>query len=209
MLNKIKEYYETAKRTALIAHENATKKWNHLFSVIELLPDDIPKYNLPTSKWHENKIVRQTLSSQNDEYSFYLIINDLKVEEAINIFENPLIYNITDSKENYFFNKFFQKEPNSTYPFIFHSNIYTEEGLSSILPKRYSDLYVWTQIDIERIVERKFKANEITKEMKAMSQLTNDWLDLIYSQNQSILVIYTLLHPIHILKLNISLSTNQ
>ncbi len=177
MYKQIIDSYSKVKRTALLAQDNITKNWYHLFSVIELLPNEIPEYNIPTEIWCENKIVRANSSSGKDNYSFYLMVHDVNsVDNAISNFENPLQNNVFDGKENLFFNKAFVKEPTGDVPYVTSSNIHSSEGLMSILPKRNSSAFILTQIDSERKVQTLFQKELSSKEQNAISQLTNDWL---------------------------------
>ncbi len=209
MLNEIIKYYSKAKRTALLAQDNLTNKWYHIFSVIELLPSEIQDYNIPTTNWFENKIIRSNISSKNDGFSYSLIVNDLTSYEAIELFNSPNTNNSIDGEINNYFNTDFRKEPNSDYPLLLPSNMYSEDGLASVLPKRNCELYVWTQIDFNRIVENQFKSDTITRKMKAMSQLTNDWLGFdIWSKSEHIGNIYLVAPNPYFRKIEISLSTN-
>jgi hypothetical protein len=209
MLNEIKKYYKKAKRTALLAHDNLTNKWYHIFSIIELLPDEIPNYNIPTVEWYNKKIIHSYISSKNNNYRFYLIVNDLTTENAINIFNLPFTNNIIEEETNNYFNKNFRKEPDSEYPLILPSNLYVEDGIASVLPKRRSELYVWTQIDFNRDVENHFKSEIITREMKAMNQLTNNWLGFnIWSKSEHIGNIYLVAPNPYFRDIDISLSIN-
>ncbi|MCD4793955.1 MAG: phospholipase D family protein [Bacteroidales bacterium] len=209
MLNEIIKYYTKAKRTALLAQDNLTNKWFHIFSVIELLPSEIQDYNIPTTDWFENKIIGSKISSKNMSYNYYLIVNDLTSDEAIKLFNSPNTNNSIDGKINNYFNTDFRKEPNSDYPLLLPSNMYSEDGLATVLPKRNCELYVWTQIDFNRIVENQFKSDIITREMRAMSQLTNDWLGFdIWSKFEHVGNIYLVAPNPYFRKFKISLSTN-
>lgn len=168
--------YNGAKRLALLAQDNQTKRWYHIFSVLELLPPEIPEYNIPTPEWHENKAIRSKLSSKSNIYSFYLVVDDLSAEQAINLFNEPLRNNEIDNIQNNYFNKTFIKEPSGNNPLVLGSNSHRNEGLGSVLPKRNSGLFVWTQIDDKRALQDKFISSTISSEMREMSQLTNDWL---------------------------------
>lgn len=177
MLNNILKYYTGAKRTVLLAQDNLTKKWYHLFSVIELLPSEFPEYNIPTEEWHKGKTVRSDVSSSNDLYSIYIMVHDIsQVKEALALFEDPIRNNIIEGESNYFVNSQFTREPVSEFPLVLPSNIHEKEGIASVLPRRDSGLFVWTQIDHERKVESWFRRETLFKEAKAMSQLTLRWL---------------------------------
>jgi hypothetical protein len=210
MINRIKRYYKKAKRVALVAHDNVTKAMYHVFSVIELLPEDIPSYSIPTKDWHQNKTIRTVLSQARDEYSFYLVVNDISsVEDAISRFESPLSSNVFDGDTYSFFNQGFLREPTSSFPIVLPSNIYDNEGLGSILPKRNSGLFVWSQIDHERKVQNLFRGDSITKAMKAMSQLTMDWLGFdIWSKSEHIGNVYLCAPNPYFRDMDISLSTD-
>ncbi|MBS1773970.1 MAG: hypothetical protein JST82_14020 [Bacteroidetes bacterium] len=176
MLESLKNLYKEAVQTALLAHDNITGEWYHLFSVIELLPEDILSYNIPNDEWKHNT-VRAKLSSKTDSYSFYLTINPIKtIEEALKTFSNPIGNTKISNFNIQFFNSAFIAEPSNEYPLIFSSNIYSRDGLDSVLPRRDSGLYAWTRIDYLRVVQNLFDSSTISKDMKAMSQLTNDWL---------------------------------
>lgn len=209
MINKIKHYYSRAKRTVLLAQDNLTKKWYHLFSVFELLPTDIPDYNIPPDDWHNN-IIRSNLSSGSDIYSIYLMVNDFDdVEDVISRFNNPLQNNIFEGEENFFFNDNFVKEPSGSSPLVLPSNIYNEDGLSDILPKRKSGLYVWTQIDSNRVVQNLFNQTDLKRELKAISQLTLDWLGFdIAFKSEHLGNIYLSVPNPYFRDIDISLSNN-
>lgn len=180
MIDRIKEYYTRAIRTSLLAYDKITDKWYHLFSVIELLPEDSYAYNIPNNNW-KNGCIR-TKQSKLRDYSFYLNIDEISsIEKAIEIFNNPInTYNI-DNQKIYFFNSSFIKEPSGESPLVLPSNLHNNEGLSSVLPKRKSGLLVWSLIDHERETEKRFIMPSFSKEMQAIQQLTFDWLgfDLI------------------------------
>lgn len=210
MINEIKKYYSNAKRVALIAQDNITEKWYHIFSVIELLPEDNPDYSIPTKEWYKNKIIRSKISSKSDSYSFYLIVNDVEsVDFAISLFNNPFDNLNIDGEDNYFFNSKFIKEPSGGSPLILAPNKYDDEGLSSILPKRNSGLFAWSQIDSNRDVHKLFNSDLETKENKAMSQLTLDWLGFdICSKSEHIGNIYLTAPNPYFRDIEISLSNN-
>src|ERR1035437_3319630 len=209
-LTKIIRYFNTAKRTALLVQDNQTKLWYHIFSVIEVLPHEIPEYNIPTNKWYKNKILRSDLLSESDLYSCYLIVHDLpSIDDALNAFENPFQNNKFDAQPNHYFNTRFLKEPSGESPLVLPSNIYEKEGIASVLPKRHSGLFVWSQIDCERKVENLFRGNIISKEMKAMSQLTIDALGFdIWSKPEHLGNIYLVAPNPYFRDLDISLSVN-
>ncbi len=210
MINEIRKYYSKAKRVALLAQDNLTKKWFHIFSVIELLPDEIPDYNIPTKDWYNNKIIRSKLSSNTDNYSFYLIVNDINsIDDAISMFNYPFQHNTIDGEENIFFNNQFTKEPSGSTPLVLPSNIYDDEVLASILPKRHSGLFAWSQIDFKRDVQNLFNGESISKEMKAMSQLTLEWLGFdIWSKSEHIGNIYLTAPNPYFRDIDVSLSQN-
>lgn len=189
--SKTLKLYSGAKRVALLAQDNTTRKYYHIFSVIELLPNEIPEYNIPTDEWFKNKTIRSKYSSQSDVYSFYLVVDDLSIKEAVKIFNLPLLNTKVAGQTTNYFNKQFIKEPSGDSPLVLPSNINKEDNLSSILPKRNSGTFVWSQIDNDRVVENFFKAASISTEMKSMSQLTNDWLGFdIWSKSEHIGNIY-------------------
>lgn len=168
--------YNGAKRVALLAQDNQTKRWYHIFSVLEILPLEIPEYNIPTPEWHENKVIRSNISSKSNIYSFYLVVGNLPVDQVTAFFDQPFRNNEIDNVQNNFFNKTFIKEPSGDSPLVLGSNSHKDTGLGSILPKRNSGLFVWAQIDDKRIVQKKFIGTSISSEMREMSQLTIDWL---------------------------------
>jgi len=92
------------------------------------------------------------------------------------LFEGPIKNNNIDGAINSFFNKNFLREPSGPSPLIIPSNIHEPKGLASVLPQRKSGSFVWTQIDTEREVEKMFIRDYISTEMKALSQLANNWL---------------------------------
>lgn len=201
--------YSGAKRVALLALDNQTKKWYHVFSVIELSPDEMPEYNIPTSEWYKNKIIRSKFSSEKDVYSFSLVVDNLSTKEAFDIFNTPLPNIIIDGVTNHFFNEQFIKEPSGDSPLILPSNIYRNDGIAAILPKRHSGLFVWSKIDCERIVEEMFRMESISNDMKSMSQLTNDWLGFdIWSMPEHIGNIYLTAPNPYFRDFDVSLSQN-
>ena len=176
MIQTILKYFTSAKRIALLAQENHTKKWYHLYSVIELIPAESSDYNIPTKEWHDGKIIRSEDTSDKSAYSFYLMVQDIEsTGDAIKLFEDP-IRNTIEETPIYYFNTQFVKEPSSEYPFILPQNREGSQGVASVLPKRHSGLLLWTQIDHERKVENWFRRDTTSAEMKAISKLTNRWL---------------------------------
>jgi len=174
------KYYSKAKRTAIIAYDKLAKKVYHVFSVIELLPSDIYEYNIPKTDWYKEAKHPNTFSKRsevsNDEYSFSIVVQDISIEEAMVLFEEPIKNNNIDGAKNSFFNKSFLKEPSGTSPLIIPSNIHEQKGLASVLPQRKSGSFVWTQIDTEREAQKIFIRDYNSSDMKALSQLSNDWL---------------------------------
>lgn len=204
----ITKLYSSAKRVALLARDNGTGKWFHIYSVFELLPLDIPEYSIPTSEWHENKIVRSSFSSKNELYSFSLIVDDLSVQDAIRIFSNPIQNNVIDGQTNNYFNDQFIKEPTGEFPLVLSSNIYKNEGISSVLPKRDSGSFVWSQIDSQRVVEKMFWTQNTSVEIKSINQLTNKWLGFnLWERPEHIGNIYLSAPNPYFRDLSISLST--
>ncbi|MCK9220776.1 MAG: phospholipase D family protein [Bacteroidales bacterium] len=175
MIEKLLKKYTKAIRTSLLAQDKLTKKWYHLFSVIELQTEDEYFYNIPNDKWEKGCI--RTKQSKLDEYSFYLSIDEIcSIQDALKTFDKPFENFVIDGQEISFVNTSFVKEPSGNYPLVFASNIYTDKGVASILPKRKSGLLVWCQIDNERKTDNKFIAATVTKEMLAMQELTMEWL---------------------------------
>ena len=209
MFKQLIKHYKYAKRTALLLQENLTRKWYHLFSVIELLPNEIPTYKIPAETWKKN-FTRSDFSSQNDNYSCYLTVSDLdSVENACLLFNNPVSNNVIEGEENLFFNKLFMKEPSGGNPYVISSNIHASEGLISILPKRNSGGFLWTQIDTERKAQNLFYNEFSSKEKKAISQLTVDWLGFdIAAKPEHFGNIYLFAANPYYRDVNISLSTN-
>jgi hypothetical protein len=213
MIEQLLKYYSKAKRTALLAEDKLTGKWYHIFSVFELLSEDIEEYNIPNNDWYENSqfpntsVRRSTINS--DAYTFYLIIQDIKINDALSAFDNPLENNSFDGKINEFFNNSFIKEPTGELPLVLPSNMSDKDGLSSILPKRNSGLLVWTQIDNERKVEKLFKNEPISKQMEAINQLTEDWLGFdIWFQPEHLGNIYLSLPNPYFRDIDLSISQN-
>lgn len=208
MIQKLKPFYKKAIRTTLLAQDKLSKEWLHLFSVIELQTEDEYPYNIPNKEWNKNCIRAQ--QSKLEDYSFYLVIDEVSsVEDAINIFSNPLDCFIIDGHKISFLNSSFIQEPSGDYPLIFASNFYNDKGISSVLPKRLSGLLVWCQIDSERTTEDQFLSSTVSKEMLAMQQLTMDWLgfDLI-QKREHIGNIYLSAPNPYFREINVSLSTN-
>ncbi len=208
-LKNIQNLYIKAKRTALLAQENQSKKWFHLFSVIEALPEDIQDYSIPDDTWHNN-IIRSEFSEKKDLYSFYLMVNEFDdINDAVLLFDNPFKNNIIDGQENYFFNTEFITEPGSDYPYIIPNNIHKSEGIASIIPKRQSGCFVWSKIDKNRSVEIMFKRPDVSKEMKAISSLTDRWLGFdIWTKPEHIGNIYLVAPNPYFRSMDISLSTS-
>jgi len=205
MLNSIKKFYTKAIRTTLLVQEMVSDKWYHLFSVIELQPGEAYPYHIPTEAWHDNCV-----RSNSKDYTFYLNIYYLdSVDNAINIFDNPIGKYEIDNNQINFYNSTFIREPTGDYPLVFPSNVSKSEGLSSILPKRNSGLLVWCQIDSDRAVENKFIQGSFSKNMGAIQQLTKDWLGFVLIQKSEHLGnIYLVLPNPYFRHINISLSTN-
>ena len=98
MINKLKHKYSKAIRTSLLAQDKLTKKWYHLFSVIELQTDDEYSYSIPNEKWEKDCV--RTKQSNLDEYSFYLSIDEIaSVEDALKLFDKPFKDFVIDGQE--------------------------------------------------------------------------------------------------------------
>ena len=208
MINKLKKYYTHAIRTSLLAQDRITNNWYHLFSVIELQPEEAYPYNITNDEWINNCI--RSGKSKLENYTFYLNIDEIKsVDEAISIFSNPLNSFVIDGQKINFFNSSFIKEPSGNYPLVFASNTHKEEGLSSVLPNQKSGILVWCQIDSERKVEKEFIMSSTSREMQAIQKLTLDWLgfDLI-QKKEHIGNIYLSAPNPYFREIDISLSTN-
>lgn len=190
MLDTIKPFYKKARRTILLAHDRLTENFYHLFSVIELLPEDISDFSLDRTGW-KNNTQRSTISTKKSDFTFYLVIEDIdSVDEAILSFERPFD-TIVDNKQINYFNDSFIKEPESLFPLVLQSNFHDESNIGSILPKRQSGMYVWSKIDHERTTQSKFDNDELSRNTEAMSQLTSDWLGFdIWNKSEHIGNIY-------------------
>lgn len=208
MIEKIKQFYKTAKRTSLLAQEKINKKWFHLFSVIELQPEDEYPYYIPNHSWTKNCF--RTKHSKLEEYTFYLYIDEITdIDTSINIFNNPLNNFEIDGQKISFFNSSFTKEPTGDYPLILAPNLYKTEGLSSVLPKRHSGLLVWCMIDWERITEKKFITTSVSKEMQSIENLTMEWLgfDIIQKKEHLGNIYFSAPNP-YFRSVDVSLSTD-
>lgn len=216
--DEIKGHYTQAKRVVLLAQDNYEKNWYHLFSVIEILPEDTPDYNLPPSDgvWKIYKedpltsIVRSKNSKGKDPFSFYLAVHDLNsVESGSFLFESPYDKDELDNSKINYFNESFVQEPKGTSPLVLPSNYYQKEGLGSIFPKRQSNFFVWSKIDDKRAVFNRFYNENYSDEMKAISQLTNDWLGFdIWSKPEHIGNIYFIASNPFLRTTEFTLSTN-
>lgn len=207
MVQSLKSFYKKATRTTLLAHDKLTKNWFHIFSVIELQVEDEYPYKIPNNEW-QNGCIRAKQSK--DDYSFYLSIDEIhSIDEALNVFHNPLENFVIDNNKISFFNSSFIKEPSKDYPLVFPSNFYTNKGIASVIPKRKSGLLVWSQIDHERIIEKQFVDTTLSKEMLAIQQLTTNWLgfDLIQKREHLGNIYLSAPNPYY-REIEISLSTN-
>ncbi|HEV8511982.1 MAG TPA: hypothetical protein VGQ59_01830, partial [Cyclobacteriaceae bacterium] len=176
MLDYFENAFSSAKLIALLAHDNLTKEWYHIFSVVELLPEDISPYSIPNSAWLNNHTIRSTFSSKKSDYSFNLVVEDFdSVAQAKAIFSNPLGLRLKDGTSLKFFNTGFVDEPSGQSPLILQSNSFDKDGLGSVLPKRNSGLFVSAKIDAERLTNSLFK-DALSDNVKQISQLTLDWL---------------------------------
>ncbi|MBA3662927.1 MAG: hypothetical protein H0W61_01795 [Bacteroidetes bacterium] len=208
MIQKLKSYYKKAIRTTLLAQDKLTKNWYHLFSVIELLTDDEYSYNIPNSEWKDGCV--RAKQSGLEGYSFYLSIDEIfSVDEAINIFNKPIESFVIEGNKISFINASFVKEPFGDYPLVFASNLYTDKGVASIVPKRKSGLLVWCQIDNERKTDKQFISSTVSKEMLAIQQLTMEWLGFdIIQKREHIGNIYLSAPNPYFREVEMSLSTN-
>lgn len=208
MKQRLAPYFKKAIRTTLLAQDRLSDKWVHLFSVIELQTEDEYPYNIPNHEWEDN-CVRAKLSNLED-YSFYLAIDEISsVDDAINIFNNPIDSFIIDKQRISFLNNSFINEPSGDYPLIFASNYYIDKGVSSVLPVRKSGLLVWCKIDSERRTENHFLSSTLSKQMLAMQQLTMNWLGFdIIQKREHIGNIYLSAPNPYFREIEISLSTN-
>lgn len=208
MIKKLQSYYNKALRTTLLAEDKLTKKWYHVFSVIELQTRDEYPYNIPNKSW-KNDCVR-TKQNGLEGYSFYLKIDEIpSVDTAIDIFNEPFKNFSIDNQIISFFNTSFVKEPSGEYPLIFSPSINSDTGISSILPNRKSGLLVWCKIDNERKTENQFIFSDISKEMLAIQELTTKWLGFdIVQKREHIGNIYLSLPNPYFREIDISLSIN-
>jgi hypothetical protein len=205
--------YNNAKRIAIIAYDKITKNIYHIFSVVELLPLDIQEYNIPKANWHVDKKHPNTYSMRSEisgnDYSFSIIVQDISKEAALNIFEYPLLNNTIDGATNSYFNKTFFREPSGKFPLLFASNIHETKGLASVIPQRKSGGSVWIQIDSERVVEKLLIRDNVDNNMKALMQLTNNWLGFnIVEKSEHLGNIYLVAPNPYYRDLDISLSSN-
>lgn len=176
MLDYFKDAFSTAKLVALVAHDNLTKEWYHIFSVIELLPNDISKYNIPNKEWYNNHTIRSDHSNSKFDYSFSLVVEDLEsIDQAMQIFNSPYTLQLNDGTQIVFYNNSFVQEPNGKSPLLIQSNLYSQSGLSAVLPKRNCSQYALTKIDNERQTSQLF-IDPSSDNSRQISQLTSEWL---------------------------------
>jgi len=176
MLATIQHLFQKAIWTVLLARDNVTKQYYHIFSVIELQPKEMANYGIPNGDWFQNKMKLSTYSSQSSDYSFSLVILPFdSVEQGIQAFGEPSAQFI-DGEKIQFFNDIFLREPAGENPLTLEDNTYQKDGLLAVIPKHKSGSLLWSQIDYKRTTENKFKGTNLTNNMKAMSQLTFDWL---------------------------------
>jgi len=208
MIQKLKRYYKKAIRTSLLAQDKLTKKWFHLFSVIELQTDNEYPYNIPNNEWKDGNF--RAKQSKLEDYSFYLSIDEIpSIDEALNIFNKPIENFLIDGSKISFVNTSFIKEPFGDYPLVFASNFYSDKGVASIIPKRKSGLLVWCQIDNERKTEKQFISTTISREMLAIQKLTMEWLGFdIIQKREHLGNIYLSAPNPYFREVKMSLSTN-
>ncbi|MCW3467653.1 VPA1262 family N-terminal domain-containing protein [Chitinophaga nivalis] len=176
LLEEIMPFYTKAMRTAIVAEDVVTKKWYHVFSVIELLPEEFLPYKIPDQTWYKYRTIRPKLEGKWDIYKLNLVVEEMAdVGKAIEYFKNPLQQGKAVDITDHFINGKFSMEPAGASPLVLPSNIYTTEGVGAILPKRDSGLLVWTQIDTDRVVQQKFQQTT-GKEKEIISKLTSEWL---------------------------------
>ena len=207
MINELKHKYTKAIRTTLLALDKQTKKWHHLFSVIELQTEYEYPYSIQNEKWKKGCV--RTKQSKLEEFSFYLSIDEIaSVDDALMVFDKPFENFMINKEEITFFNSTFVKEPSGIYPLVFSSNMNVDKGVTSILPKRNSGVLVWCQIDSERKTENKFISGSLSKEMMAIQELTMEWLGFdILQKKEHIGNIYLSAPNPYFRELELSLST--
>jgi hypothetical protein len=208
MIQKLKPFYKKAIRTSLVAQDRIKKNWFHVFTVIELQTPDAYPYSIPNEQWTKN-CVRSSQSKLCD-YTFYLSVDEISsVEDAIELFNNPLENFKIDQNKINFINTSFTKEPSGEVPLVFPPNFYTQNGIAAILPKSKSGLLVWSQIDINRSTEATFTENVTARQIEAIRDLTNTWLgfDLV-QKKEHIGNIYLSTPNPYFRKIDVSLSTN-
>lgn len=208
MLQSLKKYYSKAIRTSIVAQDKLTKRWIHVFSVIEFQSIYEYPYNIPNRKWKDNYI--RTGKSKLQDYVFYLCIDEIdSIDEAIKIFETPHNNYEVNGESIEFINSTFIKEPMGEFPLVFPSNFYVEQGVSSVIPKRKSGMLVWCQIDNERFVEKQFFTSNINREMLAIQQLSLDYLGFdIIEKREHLGNIYLSLPNPYFREVDVTLSTN-
>lgn len=207
-LETIRHYYVKAKRTIILLQDNQSKQWFHVFSVIEILPDDIPEYSIPKKDWHNGNIIRSVSASNKNIYSTYLMVQDLPlISEALLLFNDPINNEKSEINKINYFNTVFIKEPNGDFALILRPNLHSIDGLASVLPKRNSGLYVWTKVDSERKTENII--NNFEDLRNSISEISEKWLgfDLILKP-EHIGNIYLVLPNPYFRDLSLTLSAN-
>lgn len=176
LLDELITHYKKAVRTAIVAQDVMTNKWYHIFSVIELLPEDCLAYKIPDSTWYAKSTIRTNLTDRWDLYRLNLVVTEFEdVESAVEFFKDPMKSGEFVKIKDQYLNAQFTMEPSGASPLVLPSNIYASDGIGAVLPKRDSGLLVWSQIDINRTVQTKFQQTS-GKERQAISKLSTDWL---------------------------------
>jgi hypothetical protein len=175
MFDTVLSHYQDYQRIVLIAQHTQTKKYWHLFSVIELLTKDYGGDRLSSLEWHksgEHYMIRGPIA-KNSDYCFYLAKEVGETSTIIADFFAPTAQNILANETIDLLNQDFILEPNGDNPLVLPDNTYEKDGLGSIIPKHKCGCMVWAQIDANREVQREFLQDNYRD---ALSTLTNKCL---------------------------------
>jgi len=160
----LKDQYSNAEITFLLAHDRNKNVYYHIYSVIELLPNE-------SSKTRALKLKRLNLKKNND-HTLYIEKRKIEsIDEALALFRQSTDLKIDDDKI-IFVNDEFPLEPPNSAPLILPSNSDSKNGLRAVLPTRISSMRLWTKVDSDRKTKTLFNEQEWIE----VGQFTSDIL---------------------------------
>lgn len=166
----LKQQYKQAELTCLCFHNRIENRYYHLYSVIELIP-------LESAQTKNTGVKRIALNKEVTVYIENKVLDN--VATGLQVFQDPFNSYQIESAKIYFVNQIFPQEPEGDAPIILPNNLFAENRLSAVLPRRTSSLRLWAKIDVKRETKAIFTEEEWVK----IGKFTQDNLGFDISVN--------------------------